>query len=268
MRYKPYFLPQVSAPYNIVVDKFKEENIPHSLVKVDPEELNPLQGITFSGDISDIELDDTRPIYIDGDNNVLDGHHRWVKALMTQTPIVAIMVKLNYKDASRILNKIQDIYEYEESRGLEEVEVQDTINYFGDDENQFLTSMDEENISIQEEIPSKNEQTIVAYRKEPIKEDSVVGNFFTLKPIDGYSKYEIDFDNLFDTGALGIVLKDSQNPIEILAKLWFPNINFWEIGKNSNTNPINIMNKAITEKAMKLGFDGVKYGDTLIQGLK
>ena len=31
---------------------------------------------------------------------------------------------------------------------------------------------------------------------------------------------------------------------------------------------MNLKNKAIAEKAMKLGFDGIKYGDTLIQGLK
>jgi hypothetical protein len=268
MRYKPYFLPQINVPYDEVVQKFDEDDIHYELIKANPDDLNPLQGIVFSGDVDKVELDETKPIYIDEDNNVVDGHHRWVKALSTNTPIMALSIKLNYKDASRLLNKIQDIYDYEKSRGIEEVMVQDTINYYGDDENQFLTNMDEENLGIQEEKPSNNEKTIIAYRKAPLSEDSVVGNFFTLKPIDGYSKYEIDFNNLLDTSSLGIALKDSQNPIDVLAKLWFPNINFIELAKNNNAEPINIMTKAISEKAMKMGYDGIKYGDSLIQGLK
>jgi hypothetical protein len=31
---------------------------------------------------------------------------------------------------------------------------------------------------------------------------------------------------------------------------------------------INLKNKAITEKAMSLGYDGIKHDDKLIQGLK
>lgn len=268
MRYKPYFLPQVSTPYSIVVQKLEEEDIPHNIIEVDPAELNPMQGITFSDDIANVTLDDTNPIYIDEDMNVLDGHHRWVKAMSSNTPLKAIMIKINNKDACRLLNKIQDIYEYEESRGLEEVQMQDAINFFQDDESQFLNSMDEQNLEIQEEKPSNNEQTVIAYRKEPISEDSVVGNFFTLKPIEGFSKYEIDFENLLDTGGLGVVLKDSQDPIDILAKIWFPNINFEEISKKSSTPSMNIKTKAIAEKATKMGYDGIKYGNTLIQGLK
>ena len=40
------------------------------------------------------------------------------------------------------------------------------------------------------------------------------------------------------------------------------------ISKQYGIESINLKNKAITEKAMHLGFDGIKYGDTLIQGLK
>ena len=67
---------------------------------------------------------------------------------------------LDNKDACRLLNKIQDIYEYQESRQLEEVEMQDAINYYDNDENQFLTSMDESNKALQKEKPSNNGQTI------------------------------------------------------------------------------------------------------------
>ena len=151
---------------------------------------------------------------------------------------------------------------------MEEVEVQDAINFYGDDENQFLKSLEEDNAAVQQEKSSANQQSIIGYRKDPIRENSVVGNFFTLNPIDGYSKYQIDFDNLLDTHALGVMYKDGQQPVEILSKIWFPHVNFEEISKQYNMPAINLKNKAVAEKAQKMGFDGIKYGDTLIQGLK
>ena len=53
-----------------------------------------------------------------------------------------------------------------------------------------------------------------------------------------------------------------------MAKIWFPHINFEKISEQYEMPSINLKNKAIAEKAMKLGYDGIKYGDTLIQGLK
>ena len=211
MRYKPYFLPQVHAPYDAVLQKLDDEDIDYTSVEVDPNDLTPLQGITFSDEVGGVNVDDMNPIWISSDMQVLDGHHRMVRALLDDIPIKCIKINMNYKDACRLLNKIQDIYEYEEAQGLEEVQVQDTINYYGEDDNQFLNSLEEDNIATQtEKTPNKNEKTIIGYRKEPIRENSVVGNFFTLKPVDGYDKYEIDF----------IVSKpDSISPIAIQVTL-------------------------------------------------
>ena len=269
MRYKPYFLPQVHAPYDAVLQKLDDEDIDYTSVEVDPNDLTPLQGITFSDEVGGVNVDDMNPIWISSDMQVLDGHHRMVRALLDDIPIKCIKINMNYKDACRLLNKIQDIYEYEEAQGLEEVQVQDTINYYGEDDNQFLNSLEEDNIATQtEKTPNKNEKTIIGYRKEPIRENSVVGNFFTLKPVDGYDKYEIDFENLLDTTSMGVTYKDSQEPVDILAKSWFPNVNFEKISKEYDVPSINLKNKAVAEKAMKMGYDGIKYGNTIIQGLK
>jgi len=268
MKYKPYFLPQVHAPYDYVLQKLDDENINYSVVEVDPNELNPMQGITFSDEVGDVNVDDMSPIWISLDMGVADGHHRFTRALIDNILIKCVKIAMNDKDVCRVLNKIQDIYEYEQSQGIEEVVSQDAINYYGDDENQFLNSLEEDNLTIQSESPSKNEQTITAYRRNPIKENSVVGNFFTLKPIEGYDKYEIDFENLLDTNALGVTYKDSQEPVDILAKNWFPHVNFEKLATQHSTTSINLKNKAVAEKAMKFGYDGIKYGDTIIQGLK
>jgi hypothetical protein len=269
MRYKPRFLPQVHAPYDVVLQKLDDEGVNYTNVEVDPNELTPLQGITFSDDVGGVNVDDMNPIWISSDMQVLDGHHRMVRALLDEIPIKCIKIDMNHKDACRVLNKIQDIYEYEQSQGIEEVQDQDAINFYQDDQNQFLNSLEEDNIASQdEENPNKNQKTVVAYRKAPIKENSVVGNFFTLEQVGGYDTYEIDFDNLLDTNSLGIAYKDGQEPVDILAKSWFPNVNFEKISKQYNVPSINLKNKAVAEKAIKMGYDGIKYGDKIIQGLK
>jgi hypothetical protein len=271
---RPYHLPQMKIPYQDVLQKLDEEGIDYNLVEIKPSDddnIKMAQKFVFSNEVHNVKIDDNNPIYLSDDGtdvNICDGHHRYFSALYENKPIKAVKVNLNEKDACRVLNKIQDIYEYEQSHNLEEVEMQDTINYYQGDENQFLNDLEEDNLNVQAEKPSANQQSVVAYRKDPIKENSVVGNFFTLEPVEGYDKYQIDFDNLLDTHVLGIEYKDGQQPIDILAKIWFPHVNFEEISKKYNMQPINLKNKAIAEKAMHLGYDGIKFGDKLIQGLK
>ena len=267
---RPYHLPQINLPYAMVLEKLDDENIHYELIQLNPNEndgIEPSQNLVYSDEITTATLNDLNPIWI-ADNKICDGHHRYFKGMFDNKPVLAIKLNLDFMDACRVLNKIQDIYEYEQSQGLEEVEDQDTINYYREDENQFLNSLEEDNAGVQDENSAKNPKTIIAYRKASIKENSVVGNFFSLNPIDGYDKYEIDFENLLDTNSLGVAYKDSQTPTDILAKIWFPNVNFEKISKQYNLSSDNLKNKAIAEKAMKMGFDGIKYGDAIIQGLK
>lgn len=273
MKHKPYHLPQMNSPVDEIVKKLDEEDIDYEYVQVDPNDLNPSQGITFSDEVGKVKLNNKNPIWIDKENNILDGHHRFVRALGDNQPLTAIRIKMDGKDACRLLNKIQDIYDYEEQQRMEEVVAQDVINAENEKNSnggysQFINNLEEDNAGIQKEKPSKNEQTIIGYRKDAIRENSVIGNFFTLNPIEGFSKYEIDFENLLDTNDLGLNYKDSQVPAEVLAKVWFPHVNFEKLSEEYNIPSINLKNKAIAEKAQTMGFDGIKYGNTLIQGLK
>jgi hypothetical protein len=280
MRHKPLFLPQVVAPVDEVIKKLDEEDIDYDYIQIQPTEsdgINPSQGFVFGDDVGNDKLDDKKPIWLATDENgkdiICDGHHRYIRAMLDEVPITAVRLKMNFKDACRMLNKIQDIYDYEQQQQLEEVEMQDVINANnqangGVSYSEFLNNLEEDNIGVQAEKPTKNDKTIIAYRREPIKEDSVVGNFFTLNPIDGFNKYEIIFENLLDTNDLGLEYKDSQVPADILAKIWFPNVNFEKLSKEYDVPALNLKNKAIAEKAKRMNYDGIKYGDTLIQGLK
>lgn len=279
MKHKPSYLPQINMPVDMAVKKLDEEDIDYEYIQIQPSEsdgINPSQGFTFGDDVGKVKHDDKNPIWIakEGDKDkICDGHHRYIRALLDGVPLTAIKIDMDFKDACRLLNKIQDIYEYEEKQQMEEVVAQDIINNenqsdSGISNSEFLASLEENNVGIQTETPSKNQQTVIGYRREPIKENSVIGNFFTLNPMEGFNKYEIDFENLLDTHALGVTYKDGQEPVEILTKIWFPHINFEKLSEQYNVPAINLKNKAIAEKAQTMGYDGIKHGDKLVQGLK
>jgi hypothetical protein len=274
IKHKSNYLPQISAPYTIVLDKLDDNGINYEMVDVNSDMFKTIQGITISDVVQNMIVDDKNPIWISNDNKILDGCHRLANSMLNEKKIKAVKVDLNEKDACRILNKIQDIYEYEQAKNIEEIVGNDVINDENDIENnytdrqEFLAALEEDNSTIDSENSKKNETTIIAYRKEPIKENSVVGNFFMLNPIEGYDKYEILFDNLLNTDDFGVTYKESQNPIDILAKIWFPNINFEKISAKYNTSPDNLKSKAIAEKANKLGYDGILYENKILQGLK
>ena len=272
MRHKPYFLPQVSAPADVVVKQLDEEGIDYEYKQVDPNTLNPSQGFTFSDDVGKANLDDKNPIWVDQEDNILDGHHRWMRALLDGKTIVVLKINMNSKDGCRLLNKIEDLYEYQEQVKLEEIEAQDVINAEnertgGVSQSEFLKSLEENNIGVQAEKPTLNDKSVIAFRKEPIRENSTNGNFFTTEPIEGFDRYQIDFENLLDTQQLGVTYKDSQNPVDILSKVWFPNINFEKLAELHQTEPEKLKYKAIAEKARTMGYDGIKF-DKIIWGLK
>ena len=69
MRYKPRFLPQMSAPYEIVLKQLDEEGVDYELIELNPsedDEINASQGITFSDEVEKCEINDNKPIWIAG----------------------------------------------------------------------------------------------------------------------------------------------------------------------------------------------------------
>ena len=94
-----------------------------------------------------------------------------------------------------------------------------------------------------------------------------MGNFFSIKPIEGYKKYDIEFDNLLETNDMDAIFQKDTNPVEVIAKKWFPNLDFKKIAKKYKLTPDVLINKAVYEKAKSMGYDGIKYGDVMVQGL-
>ena len=269
MRYKPKHLPQINAPYKHVLGALKEAGIKYRLQDVNPKTLKPSQGIVSLDKISEMDGKNLKPFWVSEDNCILDGHHRYGSALthdLPKTKIIKIM--LPAKEAIRALNKIQDIFEYNQTK---ESLSQDTLNNLDDVDFEIENNLDPNQQYLHsnfEIINSKsNKKKISGYRKNEIKEDSKAGNFFSVKPIDGFVKYNIEFDNLLDTNDFGLTFNNEDPPTKKLARVWFPNIDFAVLAQEKGGNELKLINRAVSEKAKKMGFDGIKYGDIIIQGL-
>ncbi len=278
-RIAPKHLPQVNAPFNYTLNMLDKEGVDYKYMQADPEELDPSQAIVFQDKISQIDMNNIRPIWISKDNMVLDGHHRLVLSLGKNIPIKCIKIMLSQKEAIRVLNKIQDIYEYENQENIMEVVAQTQINGMNDidsagtDGTTFLEAIkseledDDREILHNTKLSGKKTKKITGYRKKEVNEKSIAGNFFSLKPVDGYNKYEMEFDNILNTNDLDLSFKSDINPVSVLANNWFPNIDFDKISKNHNVTPDSLINRAVAEKAKQMNYDGIKYGDIMVQGL-
>jgi hypothetical protein len=276
-RYRPKWLPQINAPYKYVLNALKEEGIKYLIQDVNPKKLKPSQGIVSLDKIGEMDVNNLKPYWVSEDNCILDGHHRHGSALTNDLPKTKIIrIMLPAKDAIRILNKIQDIYEYQKAQeGLS----QDVLNIEKDfpveANGDFLNLIENELEPNQEILHSgferidtkSNKKKMSAYRKNELKEGSQAGNFFSVKPIDGYIKYDIKFDNLLDTNDFGLTYNNEEPPTKKLAAIWFPNLDFTNIAQKLGADELKLINRAVSEKARKMGYDGIKYGDIIIQGL-
>jgi len=265
-------LPNIKIPYTEVVKELAKNGIHHKLISIDPNILKPIHSILVGG-INESDDDNTEPIYITDDHSVIDGHYKLANALMKKKPYIkAVKIFLNVDDASNILNNIQNFHEYKSKKELEEVAAQDYINAennadTGSTQSEFLGSLDDKSMIIDKapyQLTEKKGEKIIGYRNSPINEKSNVGNFFLLDPQEGFDKYEIEFDNLLDFSDLK---SKYDNPVEYLAGLWFPHVDFNKLSVEHGIPSINLINKAIADKAMSMGFDGILYKN-MVQALK
>ena len=245
--YKSSWLPQVTAPHDYVINGLKKESIGYSIENIDPISLKPIieQINPNSVEFLKSQMDNQQPIaplYVSKDNDVLDGHNRLhaYKNNPSIIKVVCIKVLLDKNDASRVLNKIEDKYNWEQ-----ELDAQPVLP------------------EIEEVEEVKNNKTLELYSSKPISKNTKSGNFLidTIKPSFD-NKYGIEFENLYE-------MSDEEcgtNPIESLARKWFPNYEElkMEAVKNALTHETYVLRKIFNE-AKKKGFDGIKYGSNFVQ---
>jgi hypothetical protein len=269
----PNWLPQVSAPFVYILKGLDDSKIPYENVSVPIGELKPLQGIVdydkVNSMIKSIQSgeDSLKTIWISQDNEILDGHHRYVAAMKMnpESSISCMRIMAPHKDAIRILNKLGDLYDakLQGQPAPEEDVLKPTDEITPEVENiepvQSAGAMDQP-----EKAPKGGAITLHGYRQEPVKEKAVSGNFFHLQPKEGFKKFEIDFDNLLDTKSTGLGL-NHMNPIIEFCKQWCQ-VEDLDILAGKHGVPVDkFAAKMIADKAKGMGYDGIKYGDIILQ---
>lgn len=281
-RVSPMWLPQMNAPQEYVFDELNKNGVNHKIVQVNPKELIPLQKLVkkikveyFNNLINNEQPID--PIFISADNEILDGHNRAYSFM--QNPeiqkIDCIRIYLDYKDACRVLNKIQDKFDFQNSFDPSKDDVLSFNNSEENEVNQPNNTIEDNNINqtTENELLNFNEVknnpiTLKLYKSKPINNTSKTGDFLILNQKPNFNfEYELEFDNLYDIpqNELYDNETDSFLPTETLFKKWFPYVDVKKDSAKMTLTPEVFINRMINQKAKTLGYDGIKYGDKFVQ---
>ncbi len=112
-------LPQITAPYNFIVNNLQEMGISHKPVVVKATKLKPLQEYLSSQKLEEFKKYNTEgyemgPIFISKEGYIIDGHHRAAGKIVGEgrdSKIKAIMIDCDYKTAPYVMGRIQDRWE-------------------------------------------------------------------------------------------------------------------------------------------------------------
>lgn len=258
--YKPKGHPQISAPFKFITGELNNTHHPYEVAGVKVDDLKPTQPFV-DNDLVDVFVkklmggEVLKPIWIDRDDNIIDGHHRYAAHLVAQpdTAIPAVRLMCKKQVAMDLLNTIQEEFLKHKKRF---------------DQSELLRSISEvdDSMYVRDKDYTTKKELIVGYRKNPITK-SLVGNFFVLKPISGYKAFEIEFDNVFNTDEIDKKIGTSSNPVQALCAVWFPSLDIKSRAKDFGMTPDKFINAIVAEKARTKKIDGIMYGEKLLQSI-
>jgi hypothetical protein len=269
---KPMWLPQMKCGIAYVKNELEKQGLKHGLVKVSPKELMPLQPNVKKSKMEYFKemVDNNQPlepIYVSDDNHILDGHHR-AYAFMNDpqvTAVVCLKLYMDSKDAARVLNKIQDKYDFETNF---DPESDDILNFdkFTKNSPEYSNFDVDKDGAIKEEdeimdfsAVKNNPKTLTCYKSQPINTKAKTGDFLVTEKKKNFNhKYDINFDNLLE-------IKDEElqnyaSPIDYIVEKWFAGVNMKEESVKKALTQETHTYREINEKAKKMGYDGIKYG--------
>lgn len=254
--YKPKTLPQISAPFTYVAHHLNSMGQPYEMVGANVDDIKPSQAFIDSDIVSSLmnklaNGEELKAMWLDKDNNALDGHHRYVSYQMHgNSHVPAVRLLCNKETAIKALTEIQKKYESEHSSEL-------------------LKEITDEKMYVPEKELETSKERITCYRTDnPIEEKAFNGNFFAFIPTASHTVEEdIEFDSLLDTDEIDPKIKKQKNPVFALAEIWFPNINIKEKAKELGTTVEKLITSMVAEKAREKKIDGIKYGDRLLQAI-
>lgn len=259
---KPIWLPQMKADKGFVLKELDNMGVKYSITAKKPSELKPQQKSinTETVDYFNSQIDSKQPIdpiYVSQNDDVLDGHNRLFsyKNNPMVDNIVCIKIMLDVADAARVLNKVQDKFDWEQGLNNDGINVQAPV------------SVNEPVIIETKEEPVKNKKQMVLYRESPIKTGSKTGNFFLEKKNDKYKlENTIVFENLYEISDED--LTNSSSPIDhVMEKFGIDSNMVKEDSAKNGIKESDYKLRKIAEVGKEKGYDGIKYGSKYIQAL-
>lgn len=298
-RMKPSWMAQVTAPHQFILDNLDKMGIGYKMDNIDPAKCKPMQEkidtkkVNFFKDKID-NNQPLEPIYMAGDDEILDGHHRAFS--FTEHPDIesmsCIKIYAEYKDAMRLLNQLQDRYDFGQefnagqmqpmgmlpatgaNQGNAGAETPAVMAEQGEDE---ALPSEEPETSTEKPVDSsddgryvsydsagKNKQVLTLFKAKPLNDKAKTGDFLIMKSKPGFTvEYTLEFENLLAMSPEEI--ENPELPTESLLKKWKPDVDLQaEAAKQSLMYPI-YLSREINTLANQKGIDGVQYGDLFVQ---
>lgn len=279
------WLPQVKQEnINEILQELEDIGIIVKSVLIGPSYLKPLQKKVSKPIIDElnnvVDNDGYLPkIWVDANNNILDGHHR--SYVYQSRPdidkVECYKIFLNSKDACRILNRIQDKILFKKEYNITEPNTYNTFDplqreikninrpkaqYFGKEAEQEI--QEEKNLTF-DDVTNK---TCTLFSVRPFDKGNKSGFIMSFTKDKGYDKeYEILFDKLLN------VPKEEMDLYEpfYLAGMYMLDPNFEKdpvkikkMASDVNKVYAEFIKDRLNGFAKRAGYDGINFGDKLM----
>ena len=281
------WLPQIKEEnVSEILQELKDSGIIVKKVMVEPSYLKPLQKKVMKSKIDDInsviDNDGYLPqTWVDANNNILDGHHR--SYVYQSRPdidkVECYKIFLNSKDASRILNKIQDRIEFKKEYSIsnpstinisdpieneiKSVDVVDDAKYLGKDKEQ-----EQEQLEDKLTFDDVQNKVCTLYSVRPFDKGNTSGFIMSFTKDKGYDKeYEILFDKVLHIPAEEMELHE---PFYLSGMYTLDPSFEKDSGKikkmASDVNKVHaeFIKDRLNGFAKRAGYDGINFGDKLM----
>lgn len=304
-RLKPAWMAQVDAPQEYVMEFLNREGVGYKVVSMDPKACKHTQADVDPVKAKSIQeaMDQDKPlgsIYLSADDEILDGHHRAFAAIRHPDVEAVSCVKLylGLQDAMRVLNKIQDIFSFEKEQNLpgfaqkygdmklapkqpldapvNEAE-KDVAAPEADPKPNVDTGVSDEHLP-QEVVPqqsqtatlvpfesaAQNPKEMKLYGAKPINTQARTGDFLlTEKKPSMRFEFNVSFDNLLEIAPEA--LENMTYPTEAVLQEWLPGQDYTAEAKSQGLTQEVYMSREVNRLALQKGFDGISYGNKLVQ---
>lgn len=303
-RLKPKWMAQVEAPQEYVIEFLNREGIDHKVVTMDPKLCKHTQADVDPVKAKGIQeaMDQDKPlgpIYLSADDEILDGHHRAFAAIRHPDveSVSCIKIYQGLQDAMRVLNKVQDIFSFEKENNMPGFagKYGNTIDESNKDAvtpdaqpqpsqsaapEAGATDAPETDVQIPTDVVPQqqgqgaqlvpfesavqNPQEMTLYAAKPLNTKARTGDFLlTEKKPAMKLELNVSFDNL-------LVIKPEAMegvsfPTEAVLQEWLPGQDYTAEAKSQGLTQEVYMSREVNRLALQKGYDGINYGDKLVQ---